>query len=119
MRSFVISLLVFSATPALAQVGMVQGRDGHAGTLSDLGNGIGITSDPHGPTIVDPAPNLPTAGPHGPRDDRRVTPFGTPTPPNGLTAPPVLPFTPNGALLPPASSPPIPRPGSSPGRFGR
>jgi hypothetical protein len=42
----------------------------------------------------------PRAGPQGDSPARATTRFGEPLPPNQLTPPPVLPFHPNGSLMP-------------------
>lgn len=70
------------------------------------------------------------ATPQGDFSSRAVTPFGGPLPPNQLTPAPVLPFNPNGSLVPsPSPSHPpnparaetraYPAPSSGSGRLGR
>jgi len=118
----VLSWLALAAAPVQAEVAVVQQRDGSTARITDLGNGIGMTSDPHGNSEIRPLPSykgMPQSGPHGMQDQQRVTPFGSPTPPSQLTPPPVLPFNPNRPLLPAPPSPPSATTGSSPGRFGR
>lgn len=118
-------VLTLAAGPGQAEVRVVQSPDGAAGTIADLGNGVGIQSDPHGRggIRVAPAegPALLSPGPHGDLNQRTVTPFQSLAPPNQLTPAPVLPFHPNRPLVPSTSSPaPIaPNPGSSGRRLGR
>lgn len=87
------------------------------GTITDLGNGAGIRSDPHGQggsSIAPTESSTPlSSGPHGDVNQRVVTPFGSPQPPNQLTPAPVLPFHPNRPLMPQST------PHSGGGRFGR
>lgn len=113
---------------SLAEVSIVQHRDGTTGTVSHLGEDVGIYSDPHGNTgpVVKPG-NLPSAAaPHGDTQPSLLTPFGTPLPPNNLTPPPMLPPSPNRPLMPQQPSAPAtsaPPSGFGPtggsGRFGR
>jgi hypothetical protein len=42
----------------------------------------------------------PSTAPQGDPSSRLTTPFGTPMPPNQVTPAPVLPFNPNGSLMP-------------------
>lgn len=114
--------MMLSTLPAQAEVTFVQGHDGSTARITDLGNGIGMTSDPHGlsgVSVAPPHPEQPRSGPHGLQEGLTITPFGSPTPPNHLTPPPILPFSPNRSLLPGSSQPAPPSAGSSPGRFGR
>lgn len=87
------------------------------GTTTDLGNGVGIRSDPHGqggPSIAPTESSTPLSpGSQGDVNQRVVTPFGSPQPPNQLTPAPVLPFHPNRPLMPQST------PHSGGGRFGR
>lgn len=117
--------LCFLAASAQAEVGTVQSAHGTVATIVDLGNGIGLQSDPHEETrpIVPPrqsAAPVP-AGPHGDVNRRTATPFGSPQPPNQLTPAPVLPFRPNSPLMPGPSAPPASTPAlaTGEGRFGR
>jgi hypothetical protein len=120
-------LFVIGATRiAAADVSVVQRSDGTAGTITHLGDNVGIYSDAHGNTgpVINPSGPVPSAGgPHGDTATERITPFGTPAPPSNLTPAPVLPFNPNRPLVPPQpSAPSTPPPSfgpSSGGRFGR
>ena len=122
-----IVTMAASLSPMLAQaeVRAVQTPNASIGTVTDLGNGVGLQSDPHGREDVLILPHEPSAplppGPHGDVNQRAVTPFGSPLPPNHLTPAPVLPFRPNSPLMPPPSGPPASTPGSASGggRLGR
>lgn len=87
------------------------------GTITDLGNGVGIRSDPHGQggsSIAPTESSTPLSpGPQDNANQRVVTPFGSPQPPNQLTPAPVLPFHPNRPIMPQST------PHSGGGRFGR
>jgi hypothetical protein len=133
MTRFVTLLAIFglwtmeSADISLAEVGLIQHRDGTAGTITHLGDDISIHSDSHGNTgpATSSGGNSPSFnGPHEDTQSGLVTPFGTPAPPNNLTPAPVLPFHPNRPPVPPQPSAPSsttpPGLGSSNGgRFGR
>jgi hypothetical protein len=123
--SIVVLAVTLAADSTQAGVALVQSAHGISGTITDLGNGIGIQSDPHsqGGTFSTPIqPMVPLSpGPHGDLNQRAVTPFGSPLPPSQMTPPPLLPFHPNRPLMPSPSVPPtvLPPTGSQGGRAGR
>ena len=124
-RWIVVLALCVPASSAGGEPGTVQSPHGHPGRMIDLGNGIGLQSDPHGePRPLglprEPATPMPP-GPHGDVNQQAVTPFGSPLPPNRLTPAPVLPARPNSPLIPLASTAPgAPQhSGAGTGRFGR
>lgn len=110
---------------ALAEVAVIESPHGRAGTIAELGNGAGIRSVPHGNDGSSVAPTESAApvspGPHDAVNQRILTPFGSPQPPNQLTPAPVMPFHPNRPLLPSPSPSPsaVPHSGVGGGRFGR
>lgn len=111
---------------AVAEVSIVQRSGGTAGTMTHLGDETHIYPDAHGNTgpVADPTRPAPIfGGPHGETAAGPLTPYGTPAPPSGLTPAPILPFSPNRALVPPPpAAPSITPPGAGPssgGRFGR
>lgn len=102
--------------PVWAEVTLFQGSDGTSGTVLDLGGGIRIYSDSHGNTgtindLGGGTQSYRFSTPHG--EFKSGTVFSTP-PPQGVTPPPLLPFTPHSppmpgtptapSLAPPASS---------------
>src|SRR5574342_19780 len=93
-----------AADSTQAEVALVQPPHGISATITDLGNGVGIQSNPHGQAGTFSTPIEPTVplspGPHGEVNQRAVTPFGTPSPPSQMTPPPLLPFHPNRPLMP-------------------
>jgi hypothetical protein len=107
---------LLTAALAHGEIAVVGSSNDKPGTLRDLGNGVGIPSNSHdlgesrGATRESP---VPSAGPHSDANERFVTPFGSPQPPNQLTPAPLLPFHPNRPPMP-QSTPP-----SGSGRFGR
>ena len=100
--------LLFPVSLAQAGVGVLQQSDGSSARITDLGNGIGIITDPHGTAIPAPLPprldSIPL-GPQGRQAPETVTPFGSAAPPAHLTPSPVLPFNPNRTLSPSPSIP--------------
>lgn len=126
MQTSAIRLIIaVTATlaPAFAQAEIIESS--HRATIAELGNGAGIRSDPHGQSGSSVASTESSAplppGPHGEVNQRIMTPFGSPQPPNQLTPAPVMPFHPNRPLLPAPSPAPsaVPNSGISGGRFGR
>lgn len=130
------ALIVLSATCSLlwpigdsrTEVSVVRQSDGTAGTLTHLGEDIGIRADAHGETGPTSGPinsSTISGGPHGSAASGAVTTFGTPTPPNQLTPAPVLPMNPNRPMLPqqpsapPSSVSPPAFGATGGGRFGR
>lgn len=114
----VTSWLLTPSGVSLAEVSLVQHRDGTTGTITPLGEDTGLYADPHGNTgpVVKPG-NVPSAlAPHGDTQAGLLTPFGTPLPPNNLTPPPVLPLPPNRPLIP--HQPPAPARSAPPSGFG-
>lgn len=111
---------------ATAAVSVVQRSDGTTGTISQLGDDVGLYSDAHGNTgpVMKPGSLAPfSTSPHGETATGHNTPFGTPAPPNNLTPAPVLPFRLNQPPPPQQPSPPSAAPpglgSSGGGRFGR
>jgi hypothetical protein len=105
-----------AAQSAQGEIAGVKSPKGNPGTLRDLGNGLGIPSDPHEPGESRGIPRefpVPSPGSHGDANERFVTPFGSPQPPNQLTPAPLLPFHPNRPPAPPTTPP------SGSGRFNR
>ncbi len=121
----ITTAMVLTTAVTRAEVAVVQSPHGSRVTITDLGNGIGMQSDPHGQggaVVMPPEPTIPLPpGPHGDQNQRAVTPFGSPSPPNQLTPAPVLPFHPNRPMMPSPSSPPTaaPHSNSGGGRLGR
>src|SRR5262245_50295052 len=116
VRWIISAMVLLVAGFAQGESARVGSTNANPGTVTDLGNGIGIPSDPHGRSETNLAPTEPaplSPVPHGDANQRSVTPFGSPQPPNQLTPAPVLPFHPNRPLMP-QSTPP-----SGSGRFGR
>lgn len=114
---WIIAVIVLLAADfAYGEIAAVGSANANPGTVTDLGNGIGIPSDPHGRGRANLAPteSAPPLSPvpHGEVNQRSVTPFGSPQPPNQLTPPPVLPFHPNRPLMPQST------PNSGGGRSG-
>lgn len=101
-----------------AQSFPVQQSDGTAGTISPLGQGEAIYSDPHGTKnpshLGSGLPPHSFSAPHG-ATPGALTPFGTPAPPNLLTPAPLLPLHPKGMTTPQPQAPVMPR---SPSPFG-
>ena len=98
-------VVLLSAGPAWAQISVVQGSDGTSGTIVDLGNGFRTYSDSHGNTgtMIDFGSGLQTyqfTSPQGGGQSGTITTFGSPTPPSGITPPPILPFTPHSPIMP-------------------
>lgn len=114
---FVMWALISPRYDADAQPLPFRESHGTTGTLSPLGDGSAIYSDPHGnknPTqLGSGVPSHSFSGPHG-ATPGTLTPFGTPTPPNLLTPAPLLPLQPKGMAIPQPQSPVSPSP---PGRF--
>jgi hypothetical protein len=88
-----------------------RGSDGSIGFITHLGDDEAIYRDAHGTTgpIRRPggqgSPTIIT--PQGEIRSGTVTPFGTPTPPNQLTAPPVLSINPHLGAVPNSPAPPV------------
>lgn len=117
-----------------AQISVFQSSDGTSGTITHLGDSYSIYSDSHGNTgtIMNLGGGFQSysfTSPQGGTTTGTITTFGSPAPPNNLTPAPVLPFTPNGSLMPQSRvAPVVPfssggtssfgSPGSG-GRFGR
>jgi hypothetical protein len=117
-----------------AQISQFQSSDGTSGTITHLGEDVSIYSDSHGNTgtITNYGGGFQSysfTSPQGGTTTGSITTFGSPAPPSNLTPAPVLPFTPNGTLMPqPRVAPVVPfssgsssafgSPGSG-GRFGR
>ncbi|MBI4402005.1 MAG: hypothetical protein HY581_10285 [Nitrospirae bacterium] len=100
----VMALLLIGASPAAAQISIIQGSDGTSGTIVDLGNGFRTYSDSHGNsgTIIDFGGGLQTyqfSSPRGQSQSGSILSFGEPTPPQGITPAPILPFTPHGPIM--------------------
>jgi hypothetical protein len=111
-----------AARPALADVAIVQHRDGTTGTITRVDDHIGIYADAHGNTnpLAIPDGMAGHSDPHGSMPPPTATPFGTPAPPNRLTPAPLLPFNPNRPLMPPpALVPPAAAAPPGAGSFGR
>jgi len=126
--------LVLGGAIAEAQVSIFQSSDGTSGTITHLGDSYSIYSDSHGNsgTITNLGGGFQSysfTNPQGGTTTGTITTFGSPEPPNNLTPAPVLPFTPNGSLMPQSrAAPAVPffSGGTSPfgssgggGRFGR
>ncbi|MBA5868070.1 MAG: hypothetical protein GDA67_15365 [Nitrospira sp. CR1.3] len=113
--------LCFFANIAQAEVGIIQRADGSSARITDLGNGIGMISDPHEPSSplpLSPAAAVRPAGPHGDVAPSTVIPFGSPAPPGNLTPTPAPPFDSNRSL-PPTLSAPSSNSWTKSGRIGR
>jgi hypothetical protein len=119
---------------ASAQISVFQGSDGTSGTITQLGDNLAIYSDSHGNTgtitnLGGGFQSYSFTNQRGEMTTGTITTFGSPTPPNDLTSAPVLPFNPNGALMPQQRMAPVApfSPGTSAGsssfggggRFGR
>jgi hypothetical protein len=88
-----------------AEVSVFQRSDGTHGTLTPLGDTFSIYSDSHGNTGVvthqgSGFQSHSFANVQGETTTGSMTTFGSPMPPNNLTPAPVMPFDPNGTLLP-------------------
>ena len=96
-------ILLGPVSIAGSQPSTFQQRDGTAGTLSPLDEQHAIYSDAHGNKSVthlgSGIPSHTFSFPHG-GVPGFVTPFGTPTPPNLITPPPLLPLQPRGMATP-------------------
>lgn len=126
--------LVLGGGSVHAQVSVFQNSDGTSGTITQLGDTISIYSDSHGNhgTITNLGGGFQSysfTSPQGGTTTGSITTFGLPVPPSNLTPAPVLPFSPNGTLMPqPRVAPVVPfssgansglgSPGGG-GRFGR
>ena len=123
---FVTCFFLSPLSHAGAQPAPFRDSHGTAGTVSPLGDGSAIYSDPHGsknPTqLGSGVPSHSFSGPHG-ATPGTLTPFGTPTPPNLITPAPLLRLQPKGMAIPqpqpPAVTPPPGHIGPSGGRPGR
>jgi|SRR5215831_624911 len=110
--------LILEGGTAQAQISVVQSSDGTTGTITHLGDSHSIYSDSHGNTgaITSPGGGFQSytfTSPQGGTTTGTITTFGSPEPPSNLTPAPVLPFNPNGTLMPqPCVAPVVP---SSPG----
>ena len=106
-------ILLGPVSIAGSQSSTFQQRDGTAGTLSPLDEQHAIYSDAHGnKSVTHLGSGLPShtfSSPHG-GVPGFVPPFGTPTPQNLITPPPLLPLQPRGMATP------YPRAPSSSGR---
>jgi len=114
-----------SLAPALAQAEIIESPHGIRATIAELGDGAGIRSELHGQggsgvASTESSVPLPPES-HGEVNQRIMTLFGSPQPPNQLTPAPVMPFHPNRPLLPAPSPTPsaVPNSGVGSGRFGR
>ena len=120
MRWIMAMVLVLATGPVPAEVRVIQSPNGRGGTIADLGNGAGIQSDTHGQGgtgVASPESPAPLSNdPRGNPNQRLVTPFQSPSPPNQLTPAPLLPYHPNRPLMPSTSAPPPITPNPSPGR---
>jgi hypothetical protein len=70
---------------AQVEVAVVQSRDGSTARITDLGNGIGMITDPHDssrPLVLPSTSVIDQAGPHGDVTPKAVVPFGAAAPPN-------------------------------------
>jgi hypothetical protein len=107
-----------------AQISVYQNSDGTSGTITHLGEDISIYSDSHGNTgtITNFGGGFQSysfTSPQGGTTTGSITTFGSPAPPNNLTPAPVLPFTPNGTLMPqPRAAPVVPFSSGSSSAFG-
>jgi len=117
VRWIIVVMALLGADVSQGEIVVVGSPNGNPGTVTDLGNGVGIPSNPHsqlGSGVAPAESGAPSSpAPHSGMNERSVTPFGSPQPPNQLTPAPILPFHPNRQLLP--QSPP----NSGGGRFGR
>ncbi len=130
-----ISLLsVVAAANLHAQISVFQSSDGTSGTITQLGDNFAIYSDSHGNTgtitnLGGGFQSYSFTSFLGETMTGTMTTFGLPAPPNNLTPAPILPFDPNGALMPQRRIAPVvpfsPGPAfgsgspSGGGRFGR
>lgn len=108
----VMALLLIGASPAAAQISIIQGSDGTSGTIVDLGNGFRTYSDSHGNTgtIMDLGGGFQTyqfSGPRGQSQSGSILSFGQPTSPQGITPAPILPFTRRGPIMQRGSVAPV------------
>lgn len=104
------ALVLFGATASAQGISIVQGSDGTSGTIIDLGGGIRSYSDSHGNTgtILDLGGGFQSyqfTSPHGGVRSGTILTLPAPRasfndPPASPSPVPVLPFTPNGPLLP-------------------
>jgi hypothetical protein len=101
-----VSLLSVVASANLhAQISVFQSSDGTSGTITQLGDNFAIYSDSHGNTgtitgLGGGIQSYSFMSPGGDMTTGTISTFGSPTPPNNLTPAPVLPFNPNGPLMP-------------------
>ncbi len=96
----------FLLTAAVAHAGdtaRVESLGGAQNPISSA-DAPGIRSD-RGPLVSPDARPSPLALPQGGPASGTATPFAAPLPPNQLTPAPVLPFNPNGALMPALPAP--------------
>lgn len=116
--------LVLAGGLAHAQISVFQSSDGTSGTITHLGDSISIYSDSHGNTgtitnLGGGFQSYSFMSPHGVTSTGTITTFGSPEPPSNLTPAPVLPFTPNGTLMPQSRAAPVaPFSSGSPSAFG-
>jgi hypothetical protein len=97
--------VVLGGEIAQAQISVFQSSDGTSGTITHLGDSFSIYSDSHGNTgtitnLGGGFQSYSFTSPLGGTTTGTITTFGTPEPPSNLTPAPVLPFTPNGTLMP-------------------
>ena len=103
---FAFSLFfVVSVGTVSAQISVFQSSDGTSGTITHLGDSFSIYSDSHGNTgtitnLGGGFQSYSYTSPQGGTTTGSITTFGSPVPPSNLTPAPVLPFTPNGTLMP-------------------
>lgn len=95
-----------------AQISVFQSSDGTSGTITHLGDSYSIYSDSHGNTgtIMNLGRGFQSysfTSPQGGTTTGTITTFGSPDPPNNLAPAPVLPFTPNGSLMPQSRVAPV------------
>lgn len=79
-----MALLLIGASPAAAQISIIQGSDGTSGTIMDFGGGFQTYQ---------------FSGPRGQSQSGSILSFGQPTSPQGITPAPILPFTRRGPIM--------------------
>lgn len=116
--------LVLGGGIVQAQISVVQSSDGTTGTITHLGDSYSIYSDSHGNTgaitnLGGGFQSYSFTSPQGGTTTGTITTFGSPEPPSNLTPAPVLPFNPNGTLMPqPRVAPVVPFPSGGTSSFG-
>lgn len=112
-----IAFGLFVSTVSAQDISIFQGSDGTSGTIIDLGGGIRSYSDSHGNmgTILDLGGGFQSyqfSSPHGGFRSGTILTLPAPrtnfnVPPAGLPPAPILPFTPNGPLMPREQAAPV------------